>query len=100
AGSCSVAFPGADVATAEGDAAATRGWFSSRYQYREPALGLVVGGRVRLPARRVTLVALGEDLDVDEATETRFVAGGLSAEWRRFPYGASASLVAAVGYNR
>jgi hypothetical protein len=100
AGSCSVTFVGGDVETVEGDAATTRGWFSPKYQYREPALGLVVVGRSRLPARRVTVVSLGEDVAIEEASETRLAVGGLAAEWRPFPYRASDSLVAAIEYNR
>jgi asparagine synthase (glutamine-hydrolysing) len=98
-GPCAVAFAGGDVRAAEGDAATTLGWFSPKYRYREPALALVAGGRSSLPARRVTVVSLGEDVAVEEATVARLVAGGLRAEWRPFPYRSSDSLVAAVGYN-
>jgi hypothetical protein len=48
----------------------------------------------------VTVVSLGEDVAIEEASETRLAVGGLAAEWRPFPYRASDSLVAAIEYNR
>jgi asparagine synthase (glutamine-hydrolysing) len=63
-GRCRVEFQTGDgessVRDVSGDPNSTMGWFAPKYQYREPALGLVVAERCRLPVRRVTRIVLGE----------------------------------------
>jgi transposase-like protein len=46
------------VREVRGEEGSTHGWFASRYQYREAALGLVVADRCQLPVRRVTTIEL------------------------------------------
>lgn len=62
AGRCRVEFQTDGQASAvtevSGNPDSTKGWFAPKYQYREPALGLVVVDRRRLPARRVTTIEL------------------------------------------
>jgi heparinase II/III-like protein len=75
----------------------TRGWFSPRYLQKERALGVVATDHCRLPARKLTIIALAEDLRVETVTETGLIVSleGLrfSADWAAFPYAAQHSLV-------
>ncbi|MGH9928231.1 MAG: alginate lyase family protein [Pyrinomonadaceae bacterium] len=83
--------------TIQGAVGETRGWFSPRYLQKESALSIVATDRCSLPARRVTIVALGEDVRVETVNETGLTVSledeRFSAEWAAFPYGPQQSLV-------
>jgi hypothetical protein len=65
AGGCRVEFQTdgheAGVVEVSGEPDSTMGWFAPKYQYREPALGLVVSERCKLPVRRVTRIVVGTE---------------------------------------
>lgn len=75
----------------------TRGWFSPHYLQKERTLSVVATDHCRLPARKLTIIALAEDLRVETVTETGLIVSleGLrfSADWAAFPYATQQSLV-------
>jgi asparagine synthase (glutamine-hydrolysing) len=85
-----------------GDPDTTRGWCAFRYGHREPALSVIVSERAPLPSRRLTLIGLGIDLEVQDvgmsSLEVSVPGGHLHATLRPLPYPADDLLVAAAGF--
>jgi hypothetical protein len=78
----------------------TLGWFSPRYMDREPAPSLVATDSGLLPLRRVTLISLGADEVVEDASLTSLT---ISLDSFRFaarltppPYPPDRSLIASA----
>jgi asparagine synthase (glutamine-hydrolysing) len=74
-----------ELEIALGDEESTRGWFSDRYFHKEKSLAIIASDHCPLPARRVTMISLSEDVVVEFASQTSLQvslgANKFSGEW-------------------
>lgn len=105
AGPCEVSFyafaEGAGAAVqlqlGRADSNTTRGWFSSRYLHKTPALSVIASSDCLLPVRRVTLFAVDGGLAAHAVSPAGLAVtldtGRLLVEWATLPCPAGGSLL-------